>query len=46
MVKKAEYVELGLACADVCDAINQRVDRRQTDELGQSVLGVIEKLTQ
>ena len=46
MVNKAEYVELGLACAEVCDAINRSTDRRQMDKLGQSVLGVIEKLTQ
>ena len=45
MANKAEYVELGLTCAEVCEALNQGMDRRRTDELSQSVLGEIEKLT-
>ena len=44
MVNKGEYVELGLACADVCEALNRRIDRRRTDPLNQSILGAIEKL--
>ena len=44
MVNKVEYVELGLTCADVCEALNQGMDRRQADQLSQSVLGAIEKL--
>ena len=45
MVNKVEYVELGLTCADVCDALNRGMDRRQADQLSQSVLEAIEELT-
>jgi len=45
MVNKVEYVELGLACADVCETLNRGMDRRQADELSQSILGAIEKFT-
>ena len=40
-----DYVELGITCADVCEALNQGMDRRQADQLSRSVLGAIEKLT-
>ena len=45
MIKKADYVELGLTCADVCEALNQGMGTRQADQLSQPVLGAIEKLT-
>ena len=45
MISKTDYVELGLTCADVCEALNQGMDRRQADQLSQSVLEAIEKLT-
>ena len=45
MVNKVEYVELGLTCADVCDALNRGMDRRWADQLSQSVLEAIEELT-
>jgi hypothetical protein len=45
VAKKAEYVELGLTCADVCEALNRGMDRKRTDELGQPVLEAIEKST-
>ena len=45
MVNKADYVELGLTCADVCEALNRGVDKRRADQLSQPVLGAIEKLT-
>jgi len=44
MVKKADYVELGITCADVCKALNLGMDKRQADQLSQPALGVIEKL--
>jgi len=46
MENKVDYVELGLTCADVCEALNRGMDGRRADQLGQSVLGMIEKLTQ
>ena len=45
MAKKTEYVELGLTCADVCEALNRRMNRKQAEQLDQSVLGAIERLT-
>ena len=45
MISKADYVELGLTCADVCEALNRGMNGRQTDQLSQTVLEVIEELT-
>ena len=45
MISKADYVELGLTCAGVCEALNQGTDKKRTDQLTQSVLEAIEKLT-
>ena len=45
MANKVEYVELGLTCADVCEALERGMNRRQAEQLGQSVLGAIERLT-
>ena len=45
MINKVDYVELGLACADVCEALSRGMDRRRADQLGQSVLEEIDKLT-
>ena len=45
MIDKVDYVELGLTCAEVCEALSRGMDRRRADQLSQSVLGAIEKLT-
>jgi hypothetical protein len=45
MISKAGYVELGLTCANVCEALNRGMDRRRADEPSQSVLMAIERLT-
>lgn len=44
MIKKADYVELGLTCSDVCGALNLGMDKRQTDQLSRSALDAIERL--
>ena len=44
MIKKADYVELGLTCADVCKALNQGIGTRREDQLGQPVLKAVERL--
>jgi len=44
MVNKADYVKLGLTCADVCESLKQGLDGRQTDQLSQSVLEAIGRL--
>ena len=45
MIDKTDYVELGLACADVCKVLNQGINGRRVDQLGPSVLKAIERLT-
>jgi hypothetical protein len=45
MINKSDYVELGLACADVCKVLDQGMKRRRADALSQSVCDAIEQLT-
>jgi len=45
MVNKRDYVELGLACADVCGALDRGMGEKRLDELGRSVCEAIEQLT-
>ena len=45
MVNKIDYVELGLACADVCRALDRGMNGRLVDELSVSVFEAIEQLT-
>ena len=45
MIDKTDYVELGLACADACEALKQGINGRRVDQLDRSVLETIEKLT-
>ena len=45
MANRTDYVELGLACAEVCKALDQGVNGRRTDELSQSEFEAIGQLT-
>jgi hypothetical protein len=45
MANKTDYVELGLACADVCKALDRGMKGRRVDELSGSVCEAIEQLT-
>ena len=45
MANKAEYVELGLACADVCRALDRGMNGKKLGDLSQSVREAIEQLT-
>jgi hypothetical protein len=45
MMNKTDYVELGLACADVCKALDRGMKGRRADALSQSVCEAIEQLT-
>ena len=45
MANKAEYVELGLACADVCRALDRGMNGKKLDHLSQSVFEAITQLT-
>ena len=45
MVNEEDYVNLGLACADVCKALDRGMNGRRVDQLSQSVFEVIGQLT-
>jgi len=45
MANKLDYVELGLACADVCRALDRGMNERRPDELSRSMYEAIEQLT-
>jgi hypothetical protein len=45
MINKVDYVDLGLACADVCRALDRGMNGRRLDELSGSVCEAIEQLT-
>ena len=45
MVNKTDYVDLGLACAEVCEVLYQGISGKRTDQLSQSVLDAIGRLT-
>jgi hypothetical protein len=45
MINNSDYLELGLACADVCKVLDRGVKGRRADELSQPALEAIEQLT-
>ena len=45
MVNKQDFFDLGLSCGDICQTLDRGLKGRRLDELSQSVLGAIEKLT-
>ena len=45
MISKVDYVELGLTCAGVCEALDRGMNRRQADQLSRSTLKAIEQFT-
>ena len=45
MANKAEYVELGLACADVCKALERGMNGKELDDLSEPVREAIVQLT-
>ena len=44
MINKADYVELGLACGDVCIALKRGLDGKSEDDLSDSVREAIKQL--
>ena len=44
MVKEADYVELGLTCADICKALDRGINGKLVDQLSPPVLRAIEQL--
>jgi hypothetical protein len=45
MANKQDYVALGLYCSDICGVLDKGLEGRPMEELNQSVLGAIGKLT-
>lgn len=45
MLNEEDYFDIGLACADVSTALKRGINGKQLDELSQSVLEAIDKLT-
>lgn len=45
MANDRDYIEVGLACAEVCQALNRGLNGRRLDDLTGSVLGAIGQLT-
>jgi hypothetical protein len=44
MANNQDYVELGQACADVCQALYEKLKGRRSDELNKPVLDAIGNL--
>ena len=45
MINETDYVDLGLACADVCKTLDRGMRGRRVDELSQDVFKAVEQLT-
>ena len=45
MADKEDYVDLGLACVDVCRVLDRGMNGRRADDLSRPVLEAIEQLT-
>jgi len=45
MANKLDYIELSLACADVCSALDWGMKETRANELSRSVYEAIEQLT-
>ena len=44
MINEVDYVELGLACADVCEVLDREINGRRVNQLSQFALMAIEQL--
>ena len=44
MTNETDYVDLGLACADVCRALDRGMNGKKLDDLGRSVREAINQL--
>jgi hypothetical protein len=45
MVNEVDYVEIALACADICNSLDRGVSGKRAEELNETVLEAIDKLT-
>ena len=44
MVNEWDYVELGPSCADICKTLKQGINRKNLDDLSNSVCDAISQL--
>jgi len=44
MINQTDYVELGLACGNVCIALDRGLNGKKLEDLNNSVLEAIEQL--
>ena len=45
MINQMDYVELGMACADVCTALGRGLNGKRLNDLNNSVCEAIKQLT-
>ena len=45
MVNERDYIELGLFCARICEALKLGIGEKKLDDLSKSVRGTINQLT-
>jgi hypothetical protein len=45
MVNEPDYIELGLFCADICQALERGMNGKKPEELSQSVYDAINQFT-
>ena len=45
MINQADYVELGLACADVCRVLDRGLSGKRLNDLNNSMCEAINQLT-
>ena len=45
MVNEQAYVELGLFCAGICEALKRGIGEKELDDLSKSVCDAIKQLT-
>jgi len=45
MINQEDYVELGLACAEVCTVLDRGLGGKKLDDLNDSVCEAIKQLT-
>ena len=45
MVNEADYVDVGLFCADICRALDRGMNGKKLDDLSRSVCDAINQLT-
>ena len=45
MTNEVDYVEIGLTCSDICNALGRGMNGKRPDDLSQSVYDAIAQLT-